>query len=213
MTGASRKTIGTAAGIALFLYGWKNGNYEYAPALITAPIGAMLPDIDHGQSKLGDARGKIVKTVLGVAAVAFVAYLAYQYFVLGDVSAVVNTALWVLAPVAILVLLSNVDAIHNALHFATKHRGIMHTLVLPVLFFLGFIFLQEPLLKHAVLGLFIGYVSHILADCMTSQGCPALFPVTTKNLHFLNITTGSGLETFAMLALSAALIGVAYFVL
>lgn len=212
MTGKSHKAIGTFVGIALFLYGWRSGNYEFAPALITAPMGAMLPDIDHDHSKLGSARSRIVKISLAIVMLAFIGCLGYEYYAHRDLSVIIHTVSWVIVPILILIALSKIKAFHNALNFAVKHRGLMHTLVLPVLFFIGFIFLQDVILKYAVLALFIGYVSHIFADCLTPKGCPVLFPLTTKNIRILKIKTGSALEFVVTFMICILLIGAAFIV-
>ena len=45
MMGKTHKTIGIITGLAFSIYGVLSGNSLYTLALVTAPLGAMLPDI------------------------------------------------------------------------------------------------------------------------------------------------------------------------
>ena len=209
MTGKSHKTIGAAAGIALFIYGMRNGNYDYAPMLLTAPAGAMLPDIDCKTSKLGRTRNTIVKVTLALVFAAFAGYCGYTYFKHGNISSILNTALWALVPILIFMLLNRIKALNKILKFSSKHRGITHTLILPALFFAGYFFIKENILQNAVLGLSIGSLSHVIADCLNPKGCPVLFPITTKSIHIAKIPTGSMSEYLVTFILSGLLIGLA----
>ena len=50
MMGKTHKTIGIITGLAFSIYGVLSGNSLYTLALVTAPLGAMLPDIDHNST-------------------------------------------------------------------------------------------------------------------------------------------------------------------
>ncbi len=84
-----------------------------------------------------------------------------------------------------------------------KHRGIFHSIWIPVIIFLiaHFVisrFFSVPTLL--LMGFFIGYGSHLLADSFTIQGTAPLHPLHKGRIKGL-IRTGSILETIFMCAL------------
>jgi inner membrane protein len=90
-----------------------------------------------------------------------------------------------------------------------KHRGILHTVFIPIILTLiGFVY---PQVNHWLLALSIGYWSHLAADCMTVQGLFVLYPVPFK-VHLLpyglRISTGGIVEHILMLGL---ICGMAYY--
>lgn len=99
-----------------------------------------------------------------------------------------------------------------------KHRGLTHTLLIPVL---GFMFAclfvrQTPEAYSAysfyvACGVAVGALSHLLLDAMNPTGVPVLAPFTKRNIHimpkFMCITTGSGVEKFFFAILLFGTIG------
>jgi inner membrane protein len=82
----------------------------------------------------------------------------------------------------------------------SKHRGIFHSVWIPIILILiaKFVISRYFALPNLVLvGLVVGYVSHLLADGMTVDGVAPFHPVKWKIRGF--IKTGSILEIFLVL--------------
>jgi len=208
MTGKSHKFIGFAAGGAAAYYGITHnpGEALYLFYIIAAPAGAMIADIDHDGSKLGRSRKTIITAV--TALIAAFAIVAVAFFLVDGYSndkfiPAVCTVLLVALPFFVLSALSKTSFIKNNMKFMVKHRGLMHTLILPAFLFASTYYITEPTFKIFVTGITIGYLTHLIADMLTARGCPVLFPFTKKNIRFLKITTGTFPEYIAALILSA----------
>ena len=206
MTGKTHKFIGIAAGAAI-AYTAISGNPANMFYLIACPIGAMIPDIDHDNAKIGRVRKNIVAAVstlfssFALVAILFFLMDAYQK---SRLLPAIATVLIIIIPFALLISLSKIKAVKKNLKFIVKHRGLMHTLILPACMFGAGFLISEPTFKILLTGLNIGYITHIIADLLTTRGCPVLYPVTKKNIKFMKITTGSPGEYIAGLILAAA---------
>lgn len=82
--------------------------------------------------------------------------------------------------------------------FTTGHRGIFHTLIItlifPLIYFLtkdNEIFLKLSWLpyQNIIIGLTIGYLSHLLMDSMTEMGVPLLWPITKEKISIMKLKT------------------------
>jgi len=170
--------------------------------IIAVPVGAMIADIDHDSSKLGRTRKNIMAAIstifasLAIVAISFFLVDAYTDVEKNLLSAI-SIVLMVALPFLLLTYLSKTKFIKNHLKFVVKHRGLMHTLIIPIFLFAATYFIKEPTFKILVTGLTVGYATHILADIMTSRGCPIFFPFTKKNFNIMNIKTGSAGEYIA----------------
>lgn len=209
MTGKSHKTIGVATGIAFTLYSVSTGNPIYAMAMVTAPIGAMLPDIDHDNSKIGNSRKNVtsiasilikIGILLALVMVMVLGYLKDEFIL-----TLIKVSI-VLGPLFICILIANNPKVKSKTKFFTKHRGIMHTLVVPICCILGGFFCSLEAIRVLSFGLAAGYFSHLLADCCTKRGCPILWPLTSKSLRVLKITTGTFWEYLMCLLLSGGIV-------
>ena len=207
MTGKTHKFIGLIAGGAAAYYGMTALNEPfYMFYIIASPAGAMIADIDHDNSKLGKSRKNIMAAVsalfasLAIVAVSF--FLADGY-TNGRFLSAVSTVLLVALPFLILTSLSKISFVRNNLKFMVKHRGLMHTLIIPAFMFAATYFIHEPMFKILITGLTIGYITHLAADLLTVRGCPILFPLSKKNINLLKIKTGSAGEYIAGAILSA----------
>ena len=216
MTGKTHKFIGIIAGGAAAYHGIAAfGDPIYMFYLISVPLGAMVADIDHDNSKLGRSRKKIVTLIsslfasLAVVAISFFLFDAYTDLSKSFSKAIVTVCI-VVFPFLILTSLSKVKFIKENLRFMVKHRGLMHTLILPAFLFAATYFIKEPTFKILVTGLTIGYATHLLADMLTSRGCPIFFPFSKKNIKFMDIKTGSASEYVAAAVISAC-VGAALF--
>ena len=213
MTGRSHKAIGMAAGIAFSIYGFRNGNPAATLVLVSAPLAAMLPDIDHGRSKIGRSRKAIAKLVVLVSIVGLISAAWYHSWYNMDYSILAVIVLGVVIPMGIIFRLSQSRAFKRSIGFVTKHRGLMHTLLIPATMAFASNFISEPYFRILLYGCVVGYVSHILADCMTKKGCPVLFPFTPRNISLTKIRTGSATEKTLVKVLIIVIIAVPIFLL
>lgn len=195
LTGKTHKAIGVATGVAMVIYSVGVGEPIYALGILTAPVGAMLPDIDHNSSKLGSARKAAIdklKVVMSVmSAISFLLCL----LVIG-LSGNLNLAgvFFSVALVCLLTVITSSERILNHFPFLKKHRGIMHTLVVPVVMSIGFLTTEYSVVAALLAGCILGYVSHIVADCLTKMGCPIAFPLSKECISLLPVKTGTALE-------------------
>ena len=211
MTGSSHKAIGVAVGAAFTIYGYQNGMPAAMLALVSAPIAALLPDIDHDNSKMGKVRKTTANIAIVVAALAMVGAAVYYGWYNVDYTALVTLGVGIALPLAVLAALSRNKHIKSLLGFATMHRGIMHTLVLPLCMIFALRFVSDTYFLMLAYGGMAGYVSHIFADCITKRGCPILFPLTRKNISFTNISTGSQAEKICVAVIIVAILAVPFF--
>ena len=113
MTGKTHKFIGIAAGAAI-AYAAVSKDPANLFYLIACPIGAMIPDIDHDNSKIGRTRKNIMAAVstlfssFALVAVLFFLIDAYQK---SRLLPSIATVLLVLIPFAMLISLSKIKAV------------------------------------------------------------------------------------------------------
>ena len=191
MTGKTHKFIGIVAGGAAAYYGMtvlQEPSYMFY--LIAVPVGAMIADIDHDNSKLGRTRKNImaaVSTVFASLAIVAVSFFLIDAYTNDRLMSAVSTVLMITLPFMILATLSKTKFVKDSLKFVVKHRGLMHTLIIPGFLFAATYFIKEPTFKILITGLTVGYATHILADMMTSRGCPIFFPFTKKYFNIMSI--------------------------
>jgi inner membrane protein len=78
----------------------------------------------------------------------------------------------------------------------TNHRGIMHSIWVPIALFLILTFLLGRIISIPnllVMGLVVGYSSHLLSDCLTVQGIKPFHPLHKFQIRGF-IRTGGLLE-------------------
>jgi len=192
MMGKTHKAIGIAAGAAFAIHGLRQGDAALMLALVSAPIAAMLPDIDHSGSGIGKIRKKVVianTVVITVALILIAVTWLHGQFITRDIASFFVLGLVVIIPTIALFYVSQIKWVRKTLKFMTKHRGIMHTLLIPAFCLLGVGFISDRYFLIMLYGFVIGYLSHIVADCFTVNGCPILFPFTRKNIRFAKVTT------------------------
>ena len=206
MTGKTHKFIGIAAGAAIAYRGLTADDPTSLFFLIACPIGAMIPDIDHDNSKLGRSRKSImtvISTMFSSFALVAVCFFLVDAYRNDNLLPAIGIVLIVLIPFLLFSILSRIKVVRKNLKFMLKHRGLMHTLVLPALMFGAGFLVTEPTFRILLMGVNIGYITHILADMMTVHGCPVLYPLTKKNIRLANVKTGTPGEYVAGLVLSA----------
>ena len=213
----SHKAIGLAAGVAVTLYGLKNFDEPlFALASLTALLGALLPDIDHNSSNLGRKRKKIVSftsAIIKIAAVVSLFATGLICVLNEDYKSLSILLLSVLLVVLLIFFMSTSKTGAKLKKFSTKHRGIMHTLLIPSLLIPLLFFVEEYYIIAPIAGLIAGYVSHLLADMCTVSGIPILFPLTMKNISLLPVRTGTTWEYIIAFIISAGALAGAFFLI
>jgi inner membrane protein len=212
MTGKTHKLIGIAAGGAIAYTGITGEAADPAALLylLAVPMGAMIPDIDHDNSKLGRGRKGVmtaISSLFGSIALVAIAFYLMDAYRNDKLLPAISVVLAVVIPFLLLASLSQVPAVRKNLKFMSKHRGLMHTLILPAgMFAAGMFgaefFGQKPTFAILLTGVNIGYITHIVSDMMTTHGCPVLYPLSKKNIRFMRIQTGSSGEYIAGLILA-----------
>lgn len=87
---------------------------------------------------------------------------------------------------------SKLGSKHKWLSKHLTHRGITHTLLVPMIIFGLFFLLQAvPIIPSLLFGFEIGYLAHILADMFNKKGVPILWPFTKAKLHIACVKTAS----------------------
>jgi len=209
MTGKTHKFIGIVAGGAAAYHGITAfGEPAYMFFIIAVPVGAMIADIDHDNSKLGRSRKNImaaISTLFASLAIVAISFFLVDAYTKDNLTPAILTVLMIAVPFLLLVSLSKTKFAKNNLKFIVKHRGLMHTLILPLALFAATYFIEEKTFKILITGLTIGYATHILADLLTVRGCPIFFPFTKKNFNFMSIKTGSAGEYIAAAIISAGI--------
>ena len=211
MMGTQHKVVGIGFGIATALY-VAEGLGEPAPAMLSmaaATVGCMLPDIDHDRSRIGRKRkfvtnllGKLTKAGISVLLVVTVLLMILLYMGLLSINLDMSTLVLSLGGLLGVVLFTRVAQNSENIKWLTKHRGLMHTLIPPALILFASSASINAYWRYTFLGLGIGYLSHILADMLTVEGCPVLFPLSKSNKRFLKLKTKNKSTWLAAIALA-----------
>lgn len=189
MHGVQHKRMGVAAGIGVLAFTLlSNAPPELAIVTVTAPMGAMFPDIDHDRSKLGQTRKKITTLAkvcieLGIAAYLFISYTS------GGMKALILNALYVGGGALLIFMVERNKVVRKQLGFITKHRGIMHTLVPPLAMMGTTFWTNSSYYLYAMVGLALGDVIHLLGDMGTEEGSPILWPLVKSNIRYSKFNT------------------------
>ncbi|MFC4075733.1 metal-dependent hydrolase [Salinithrix halophila] len=166
MTGNTHFSLGVAAGAAAVAF---NGTADDVGACVAAvmvsSLGSLLPDIDEDGSMLNNLLFRSIK------------YRSAALSVLGAITALLGIVngldLWI--------ILAGIYAMVVAF---IPHRSFTHSL-LSLGIVSGITYLAAP---DYVLPMAAGYLSHLLADAITSAGIPIFWPwkkrIGTKNLGF-----------------------------
>ncbi len=182
MMGSTHKMIGIFVGIVLAICGVLDREYTMLVMLFTVPVGAMFPDIDHNNTRIGRKRKEVVGLVKKILPVGFAGFvLAVIYSVWSGTEFLsLFPAVCVVLGFMFLLFVGSSEWGKKNFKFFTKHRGIMHTLLLPgLLLYVAVVWDLPVVIKQMLLGFTIGYLTHLVADCCTTEGCPILWPLTT----------------------------------
>jgi inner membrane protein len=89
---------------------------------------------------------------------------------------------------------------HKFISKMLTHRGITHTLLGPAILFAGMYYLAViPVLSSLIFGLFVGWVSHLMADICNKKGIPLFWPIFHKKIHIATFKTGTWQEGIFLL--------------
>ena len=208
MTGKTHKFIGIVAGGAAAYYGMTVlHDTAHLFYLAAVPVGAMLADIDHDSSKIGRTRKgvfAVISTVFAALMVGAISFFLFDAYKKNMLTQAILTVLVILIPFALLTSLTKINFVKDNLKFMVKHRGLMHTLIMPAVLSAAAFFIKQPEFKIIVAGLAIGYATHIFADLLTVKGCPILYPLSKKNISIMRIKTGTFGEYIAGFIVSIA---------
>lgn len=222
MMGVQHKAVGIGFGMALFMYTTSVTKDPYGGlALVGSTIGCMLPDIDHDNSRIGRRRafvtrmtGKMLTAIVSIGIVLCTAVLILAIVQMDN--PVSNTSFTQIVVVLLGLIAVSVlrKVINNSRTFRwmTKHRGLMHTLVVPVILAYACTASGAPLWHDTFLGLTVGYCSHLLADMLTVEGCPILFPITKNNVRILKLQTRNSSTWLAAIILATLPVIVMYYI-
>lgn len=106
---------------------------------------------------------------------------------------------------------SRMGSRHKFISKMLTHRGITHTLLVPVLLLFAMttcFSLHIPFLPDLIFGFEVGWVAHIAADLCNRKGVPILWPLTRHKFHIACFLTSSWHEVVFLIlwGLAAALI-------
>lgn len=220
MMGVQHKTVGVGFGIAMFMYAAKTSSDPYSGLfLVGSTIGCMLPDIDHDRTRIGRKRAFVTRVssnvltgLVSAGIIGATALLILTMVQMDKPEANTNLYQILMALVGLLMFSAVRKKIKNSSSFkwATKHRGLMHTLLMPVILVVASTASSAPIWRDIFLGITIGYCSHLFADMLTVEGCPVLFPLSKKNVRILKLQTKNASTWLAALILAALPIIVTY---
>ena len=197
MTGAQHKVVGIGVGIAASYAFVKTSNDTTAAIVaVGSAIGCWLPDMDHDMTKLGRKRkvltnltSKMASIVVLGGIVGSVALIILMMFGIRDYGIELNLLYISAGGLIILAIASKLIKNSKTFRWATKHRGLLHTLIPPAIMCTALYVSDYPIYRYVVIGLIVGYISHIFSDMLTVEGCPILFPISKNNIRFLKLRT------------------------
>lgn len=213
MNGKTHKIIGGLSAGLFVAYSFGEGSFtvplfgtEINSLLMVYPaiIGGILPDIDMPNSQSGRLARKaldisILLSVIGGTLVSLLAVLGY-------------VPLLALAPIAILALVSSILrlSIQSFSHRKETHYGLTAALLaVPVFYFIIFteVNFVHNVISSILLGLWVGWFSHILADTFNKKGIPWLYPITSKHFYIATVKTGTDEEEVFRKIVTALFLG------
>lgn len=197
MTGAQHRVVGIGVGIAA-AYALVQTHNEPAAAItvVGSAIGLWLPDMDHDMTKIGRKRKLLTSLTSTMASIVVLGGIALamglimlMVFGIKDYGIDMRLLLIAVGGLTLVAIASKFIKNSKTFRWATKHRGLMHTLLVPVLMSTALKVSDYPVYKYIVIGLIVGYCSHLFSDMLTVEGCPILFPITKKNIRFMKLRT------------------------
>ena len=208
MDGKTHLKLGITSSVAasIFLSKYLNNKellyYGLAIAPVVSILTSQLPDIDSKRSKISQ-HIPIVNWIKSNTFFTIAIILLFISFIISNLSVIpINEKIaFFLEP--ILNLLGNdkviyyIEVAHNTsivmlmIYFFTKiflkHRKLTHCLIccicVSIASFYFYYIISIPITFSLGLGLSVGYISHIFYDCLTTRGCPLLYPIIKKPIR------------------------------
>ena len=207
--GKSHKAIGIATGVTTASIGIYFGDPWYFMAIPLCGAAAMLPDIDHDNSKIGRQRKeffeKISSLSFGILGFILGMIVTDGFYKESLISTLLSLAL--LAGMSMGIVFIKKAAVDNKyINFFVKHRGIMHTMIVPAILLSSSFMLELHFLAVAFRCVAIGYTSHLLSDAVTVSGCPLMYPFSMKNVGLKLIKTNTSQEKLACVVMIVSII-------
>lgn len=199
MSGEQHKIVGIGMGIAGSYFALTHGAEFAATGIaVGSALGCWLPDMDHDRTKLGRKRKVVTEGLnklmqFGLMAVIVLGMVLVFLLGRGLVESPISPQALLLAVGGAIGLLVFKKIIENSSEYkwATKHRGLMHTLLPLIPIWLLTQVSDFPLWDWFAIGLLVGYISHLIADCTTTEGCPIFYPLAKFNFRVPIFNTDS----------------------
>ena len=196
MTGKTHVACSTAT-VVVFAVAHRSG-YQFCGVDIlpwvgamAVPVGALLPDIDIPQSRLGQ-KFKFLSKNMKHRGITHTLLMPLVLF-LGTTSVKTRTSSIISAIVVGLMVSMLFDAKMNwkkgsiltkLKNFIVNKKGIVTTIILLILAMIA------PATGASILwGLMCGWTLHIFEDLFNYKGCPILYPASKKHVHIASFKT------------------------
>ena len=184
-----------------------------------AAMGSLMPDIDHGGSKISREhkvissmvsdkfkhRG-ITHSLLATALVAFVCFglsFAFTAIYSGELFGKILVSL--MMAFIVFVLYDKVKLIQKAIDGILPHGKIVVGLVVfGTVYFSSNMFVDYA--NYLALGIVVGYLSHLIADAFTVSGVAFLQPFSDKVIKLGNFHTGKNEGMFRYICIAFAVL-------
>lgn len=178
MNGGNHAIVGASAGLAIGIAALSTGDVQ--TAILSIPMamsGAKLPDADHKSTKQGKVFAAF-RAIIPVIAVSLCLLYGYCLLYKG-----VN-----LNPIIVVIPVVLAYVLRDGAWF-WKHRHGTHTLIFPLVFLILYFCILNPypFLASILLPFNAGYVSHLLADMLTTDGVLLLYPFYKKKIALTKI--------------------------
>lgn len=200
MNGLNHAIVGASAGVAVGIAALSVGDIQTAALSIpVAMAGAKLPDADHKSTKQGKVFSAF-RAIIPAIAIILCAVYVYCFLYKG----VKLNPFVVVIPIVLAYILRDGT-------WFWKHRHGTHTLIFPVIFLILYFCIAKPypVLASVVLALNAGYVSHLLADMLTTDGVLLLYPFYKKKIALTRIKSKEETKCRVMaIALGLVFVGI-----
>jgi len=193
MMGKSHKRMGIIVGCVIAVVGAITGSWFWLSSITTVPAGAMFPDIDHNQSKLGRIRRRVftaikIALLVGLCLFLVMCCVGARWNVLIPFCIISGIVLFVFSGIA------RTKRFKKAWKFISEHRGIMHSLVPPAIMVILGKVCGIPMISYALYGFAIGDFVHLLGDVVTLEDVPLLWPIIRRSFNVPIIRAGDKAE-------------------
>lgn len=187
-----------------------------AVTMAGAAIGSLIPDIDSPSSTIGrrmkpvskfiaetmghrGATHTIVGLLIFILSTTFLGKFLEKFLMrnmTNENKLIFSFIVAIIMSSSILFLIQNIPL--KVKKFKKKHRFILVVSVFVITMFIAFAESLNLLnyLRVYLLGMSIGYASHIVLDMFTRAGVPFFKPLSKYRISFTNFRTGSGIEEF-----------------